>query len=154
MNHTRVATPLCAATFAAVFVAGCAAGANEVDGQPAAHTADAFEYTALPTTTTEPEPEPLAVDDFKATLRVTDKQCFGSAGCNVTVEPNLEYLGTLDVLENRSYSVTLEITGDESGPVITTIDGAGESLNVMPQLLSTRGPGVKPKATVTDVQEY
>ena len=153
MNSTRVATPLCAATFAAVFVAGCAAGANEVDGQPAAHTADAFEYTALPTTTTEPEPEPLAVDyqghtegHGQAVLRQRWLQR------HRRTQPRVP--GTLDVLENRSYSVTLEITGDESGPDITTIDGAGESLNVMPQLLLTPGPGVKPKATVTDVQEY
>jgi hypothetical protein len=85
---------------------------------------------------------------------VTDKQCFGDVGCNVTVEPSIEYVHALDTLETRSYSITLTISGDETGPVVTTLDGTGAEYDVMPVLLSTRGTGVVPKAKVTDVQEY
>ena len=94
---------------------------------------------------TTPEPEPLDLDDFIVTLKVTDKQCFGDIGCNVTVEPNLE---------NRTYSITLTISGDETGPVITTVDGTGTQYDLMPVMLSTRGSGVVPKAKITAVQEY
>jgi hypothetical protein len=85
---------------------------------------------------------------------VTDKQCFGDVGCNVTVEPNLEYVHTLDTLENRTFSITLTISGDETGPVITTIDGTGTQYDMTPVPLSTRGPGIVPKAKITAVREY
>ena len=38
--------------------------------------------------------------------------------------------------------------------MITTIDGTGDSYGLTPVLLSTTGPNVAPKATVTDVREY
>jgi hypothetical protein len=121
-------------------------------GQPMPASTTAW----TPSTAVEatPEPTPLDLDDFITTLKVTDKQCFGDVGCTVTVEPTLEYVHSLDTLENRSFSVTLTITGDESGPVITTIDGTGDSYNVTPVLMSTRGSSVVPKAKITDVQEY
>lgn len=154
MNRTRIAALLGAATvFAAVFAA-VAAGPSEITGEPAAHTADALEVAAPPTTTTTPEMLPLDLDDFTATLKVTDKQCFGSAGCSLTAEPLLECVHTANTLENRTFSVTLTITGDESGPIITTIDATGTEYSVMPVFLMTRGSGVAPTAKVTDVQEY
>jgi hypothetical protein len=157
VNRNHLAA-LCGAAALVVAVAVTAvgvAGSAEVAGHPVASAADPFEAaTGTATTTTTAEPDPLDLDDFVPTLRVTDKQCFGSAGCNVTVEADLEYVHDLATLEDRTYSITLSITGDESGPVITTIDGTGDSYDLMPVLLSTTGPNVTPKATVTDVREY
>lgn len=137
-----------------VFAAAITAGGDPVAGQPNAHTADALEVAAPPTTTTEPEPAPLAPGDFAVTLKVTDKQCFGDIGCNVTVEPQLEYVHAADTLENRTFSVTITIAGDETGPIITTIDATGTEYSMMPVALMTRSSGVTPTGKVTDVQEY
>jgi hypothetical protein len=122
MNRNHIAALAGAAAVIVAASVAVAGGPNEVAGRPTASTADPLGVAAnpAPTTTTTREPAPLDLDDFIATLKVTDKQCFG----------------------------------DESGPVITTIDGTGESYNLMPVLLSTRGPGVTPKVKVTDVQEY
>lgn len=155
MNRNHLAA-LCGAAAVVVAVAVTAvavAGSAEVAGHPVTSAAAPL-AVATSTTTTTAEPDPLDLDDFVPTLRVTDKQCFGSAGCNVTVEADLEYVHDLATLEDRTYSITLSITGDESGPVITTIDGTGDSYDLTPVLLSTTGPNVAPKATVTDVREY
>ena len=156
MNRNRIFALIGAVAVVAAFATvAIVARPNEIAGKPTAHAAAPVDVVA--TTPAEPttvEPDPLDLDDFIAKLKVTDKQCFGDVGCNVTVMPSLDYVHTIDTLENRSYSVTITISGDESGPVITTIDGTGESYNVMPVLLSTRGSGVTPKAKVTAVQEY
>ena len=160
MNRNHIVALAGAGVAAVGVVVAVAAGSNEIAGSPTASNADPLGVAANPapttttTTRTTTEPDPLDLDDFIATLKVTDKQCFGDVGCNVTVAPRLEYVHALDTLENRSYSVTMTISGDETGPVITTIDGTGESYNMTPVFLSTRGPGVKPKVEVTDVQEY
>jgi hypothetical protein len=157
MNRNHIAALMVAAAVVTATGVAITAGSDEIAGSPvAARSADPVDVAAdpVPTTTTTRAPDPLDLDDFLVTLRVTDKQCFGDVGCNVTVEPRLEYVHTIETLENRSYSVTLTISGDESGPVITTIDGTGESYDVMPVLLSTPRAGVAPKVKVTDVQEY
>jgi hypothetical protein len=145
---------------AGVFVVALVANSSKVTGSPrAAHAAaDGAVWTAgqtpPATEAPEPTPDPLDLNDFTVDLKVTDKQCFGSAGCNVTVEPNLTFVHAVDQLDGRSYSVTITITGDSSGPVITTISGTGQQYDIMPTLLSTNGPGVAPKGKVTAVEEY
>jgi hypothetical protein len=155
MNRNRIAALLGRAAVALMTFAAVAACSNEITGEATPQRGDPVAAAATSETPTTTEPTPLDLDDFIATLKVTEKQCFGyGVGCNVTVQPTLEFVHDLEMLENRSYSVTLTISGDESGPVITTVDGTGESYNVMPVFLMTSGSGVTPKAKVTDVQEY
>jgi hypothetical protein len=103
------------------------------------------------------EPEPTvnswpSAAELQVDLRVVDKQCFGDIGCHVTVEPELTYLGTLDTATFGTYSVTVAITGDESGEIITTLNVTGADYTVMPVFLSTVSSTVVPAATVTSVQ--
>ncbi|MFF8932328.1 hypothetical protein ACF1AO_34255 [Streptomyces longwoodensis] len=105
----------------------------------------------------EAAPEPsyaeLAPTDFTMTLRTTERHCFGSAGCNVTVEPRLTYLGLTDDIDpDAVYEITYQIKGDESGPVIETAELSDRtSLNFTPSLIQTVSAGTKVSAEITDV---
>lgn len=72
-----------------------------------------------------PEPsytEPDA-DSFTMKLRTTSRQCFGSAGCDLTVEPDVTHEGIADALDpDAVYEVTYVIRGDASGPAIETAE--------------------------------
>lgn len=87
------------------------------------------------------------------TLRTTERQCFGSAGCNVTVEPRLSYDGLSDGLDpDAVYEITYEISGDESGPVIETAELSEQtSLNYSQTMLSTASSGSKVSVKITDI---
>ncbi|MFF8189656.1 hypothetical protein ACF05L_01940 [Streptomyces bobili] len=105
----------------------------------------------------EPEPEPtyaaLTPADFAMTLRTTERQCFGSAGCNVTVEPTLSYVGEWNGVDpDAVYSITYEIRGDESGPVIETAELSDETtMNYTPTSISTASASNKVSVKITDV---
>ncbi|OSZ61308.1 hypothetical protein OQI_06275 [Streptomyces pharetrae CZA14] len=147
---------------AAVIVAVVATGivvvqSRDGDTKPAATTKSSAP-TDDPVTVAaeEPEPEPTypAVDEdsFEMTLRTTERQCFGSAGCSVTVEPNLTYLGFEDLDPDAVYEITYEIRGDESGPVIETAELSDQTtLNYTPTSLSTASSGTKITVEITDV---
>ncbi|WP_261989649.1 hypothetical protein [Streptomyces sp. uw30] len=105
----------------------------------------------------EPTPEPtyevVDADSFTIELRTTKRQCFGSAGCNVTVEPELTYLGDSTAIDpDAVYEITYEIRGDDSGPVIETAELSDQtSLNYTPTSISTASSGTKVSAKITDV---
>ncbi|MFI5475205.1 hypothetical protein ACIA6D_33990 [Streptomyces cacaoi] len=105
----------------------------------------------------EPEPEPtyaaLTPADFTMDLRTTKRQCFGSVGCNVTVEPTLSYVGAFNGIDpDAVYEITYEIRGDQSGPVIETAELSNEtSLNYSQSLISTASSSKKVSVKITDV---
>lgn len=105
-----------------------------------------------------PDPEPvfdeIDADSFTIDLRTTERQCFGSAGCNVTVEPDLTYLGDTEGIDpDAVYEITYEIRGDESGPVIETAELTDRtSLNYSESMISTASSGTKLSVEITDVQ--
>ncbi|MFE9776358.1 hypothetical protein ACFYOV_32820 [Streptomyces sp. NPDC005931] len=128
--------------------------------KPAATTAASSspEEDAAEPAVEEPEPEPtyaeLSADDFTIELRTTRRQCFGSAGCNVTVEPELSYTGLEDIDPDAVYEITYEISGDADGPVIETAELSDETtLNYSKSLISTASASTKLSAEVTDVVE-
>lgn len=96
-------------------------------------------------------PEP---DDFYLILKTTQRQCFGSAGCNVTVEPRLTYIGLDDLDPDATYSVTYKIHGDESGPIIETMELTdGGTLTYHPTQVSTATGSQDVTADITDVED-
>jgi hypothetical protein len=106
----------------------------------------------------EPDPSPtyevLDKDSFVMTLKTTKRQCFGSAGCNVTVEPELSYVGAGDIDPDATYDITYKIHGDESGPVIETAELSDESnLSYTPSLIQTASSSTKVTVDITDVTE-
>lgn len=105
----------------------------------------------------ESGPEPVYADvdadSFDIELRTTERQCFGSAGCNVTVEPKLTHVGLSEDLDPEAvYEITYEIRGDESGPVIETAELSDQtSLTYTPTSISTASSGTKVSVKITDV---
>ncbi|WP_426568120.1 hypothetical protein [Streptomyces canus] len=104
-------------------------------------------------TDAEPTYAALTPADFTMDLRTTERQCFGSAGCNITVEPTLSYVGDWNGVDpDAVYEITYEIRGDESGPVIETAELSDETtLNYTPTSISTASSKTKVTVTITDV---
>lgn len=86
------------------------------------------------------------------TLKTVSKQCFGSAGCNVEVKPELAVLDPSTVPDDASGTVTYEITGGDDGQVIDTIDLTGTQYTASPTVVSTSSSGVELKVKVTDIE--
>lgn len=85
--------------------------------------------------------------DFTVTVTVVEKQCFGSAGCNVTFRPELAYSGPpID----DSFIVNYELAGTQDpflGRLTITPDG---QYSYNEEHVQTR-PGAELSATVTQV---
>lgn len=110
--------------------------------------------------TREPEkPSPIydSLDEnsFSLDLRTTERQCFGTAGCLVTVEPNLTYLGdSEDIDPDAVYEITYEIHGDESGPVMDTMELSNQTdLSYSESRISTGSSSTKVTIEITAVTD-
>ncbi|MET9080783.1 hypothetical protein ABZX77_02620 [Streptomyces sp. NPDC004237] len=116
-------------------------------------TGGATEAAATETPTPAPSYDEVTADSFTIELRTTKRQCFGTAGCNVTVEPTLTYLGDSESIDpDAVYEITYEIHGDESGPVIETAELSDRtSLNYTPSMISTASAGTNVSVEITDV---
>jgi hypothetical protein len=122
----------------------------------AASSRPADSATAADTETAEDTPDYAdpGVSDFTLSIKTKRKQCFGSAGCNVDIEPDLTYSGDLPLDPDKTYDITYQITGDEDGPVIDTITLTnGTDMQYYPSSLSTTRSGVKITGKVTAVEE-
>ncbi|WOX08040.1 hypothetical protein [Streptomyces sp. N50] len=146
-----------AAVIAAVVATGVVVVQSRTDeGRPAA-TAKANAHDEDAVTAEKPDPEPtyseVDADSFTIGLRTTARQCFGAAGCNVTVEPDLTYLGDSEEIDpDAVYEITYEIHGDESGPVIETAElSDGTSLNYTPSVISTASADTEVSVEIADV---
>ncbi|MGW2687356.1 hypothetical protein ACWC6I_29875 [Streptomyces sp. NPDC001414] len=92
---------------------------------------------------------------FAIDLKTTSRQCFGSAGCNVTVEPELTYLGDSDGIDpDAVFDITYEIHGDESGSVIETAELSDRtSLKYSESMISTASASTEVSVEITDVTQ-
>lgn len=95
----------------------------------------------------------IAPGDFTITLKTVHKACFGSAGCNVEVQPNIAYAHSLSELDAYgSCDITYTISGGESGDQVETATGTGTGhYSAQNSLLQTSSSGVVPKATITSI---
>lgn len=101
----------------------------------------------------EPEPHPDTfvpnADNFILDIRTTEKQCFGTAGCNVQFRVELGYDGpSLDPAV--TYEVTYAVTGGD-GELISTLTVNGDQYSASDQFVSTSSEDAELKALVTDV---
>lgn len=93
----------------------------------------------------------IAPRNIKLGLNTRSQQCFGSAGCNVTVQVNPDYVGNQDV-STGSWEITYEIRGGEDGPIIETMTLTDGTFSFPEeQSLSTTSAGVKLRAVATSV---
>ncbi|MEV0805036.1 hypothetical protein [Micromonospora sp. NPDC050200] len=118
-------------------------------------TSAATTAAAAPATTEPPVPtyETPTKNDFKLKVKTLSKQCFGSAGCNITYRINVTYTGTgLD--PSKTYEVTYQVKGAED-PIINTFEATGDSASVQQEeMASIKRSGDKLTAVVTDVTEF
>ncbi|MFF7276180.1 hypothetical protein [Streptomyces griseorubiginosus] len=140
-----------------IVVVGATTGSTPNDDKPSTTAAPSSAGEELAAPFAEPDPEPtyaqVDADSFSIDLRTTERQCFGSAGCNVTVEPDLTYLGSSGDLDpDAVYEITYEIHGDESGPVIQTAELTNQtSLSYRPSLISTASASTELSVEITDI---
>ncbi|MBU1801363.1 MAG: hypothetical protein KKA97_03790 [Actinobacteria bacterium] len=93
----------------------------------------------------------IAPRNIKIGLKTREKSCFGSAGCNVTVQADPDYVGNQDASAG-SWEITYEIRGGEDGPIIETmtlIDGTFTFSEE--QYVSTSSSSTELEAVATDV---
>lgn len=100
----------------------------------------------------EPGPEiPPRLDQFQLSLRVTSKKCFGSAGCNVKVKVQAGWAMTLDPA--TTWELTYEVTGDEDGPIIDTMEITGDQYTVNEEHISTPSRSTKLRIKATSIDQ-
>jgi hypothetical protein len=134
-------------------------GSAALSASPTASATTAAPTTAAAAPTTTP-PAPLPVyatptkNDFKLKVKILRKQCFGSAGCNVTYRIDVTYTGDGDLDPSKTYEVTYQVKGAED-PIINTFEVTGDSASVQQEeMASTQRSGDKLTAVVTDVSEF
>jgi len=145
-----------AAVIAAIVTTGVVVVQTRDDGsKPAAAASATTSHPVAKAAAPDPTPtyDEVTTDSFEIKLKTTKRQCFGSAGCNVTVEPSLTYLAdSADIDPDAVYEITYEIHGDESGPVIETAELSDQtSLNYTPSMIQTVSSGTKVSVEITDV---
>lgn len=146
-----------AAVIAAVVATGVVVMQSRDDSTPAAVTKSSAPTKPAADAAAEPDPTPtyadIDADSFTMDLKTKSKHCLGSAGCNVTVEPDLTLLvDSSEIDPSATYEITYEIHGDESGPVIETAELSDQtSLNYTPSLIQTSSASKKVTVEITDV---
>jgi hypothetical protein len=112
-----------------------------------ATTTTEMEVTTTASTYDTPEPR-----DFKLTVKTLSKQCFGSAGCNLTYRIDAGWDGSYDPA--KTYEAVYEVQGDESGPQTNNFTITGDHYQVaQEETASTHSSGVELTARVTSVDE-
>jgi hypothetical protein len=90
--------------------------------------------------------------DFKVTVKILEKKCFGSAGCNITYRIDPQYVGEL-LDPAATWLVTYEVHGVEDGPQINTFEVTGSEASFeAEEIAQTASSKAKLTVKVTDVQ--
>lgn len=138
-----------------VLIAVAVSGGSSTGGKQATISTPAATAATSPAPTPVTAPPAVAPkpSDFTLTVKTLSKQCFGSAGCNVTFRIEVGYDGpTLD--PSTTWEVTYEVRGPEDGTQINTLTVQGDQSSVdQEEMASTKSSAVKLKAIVTDVSE-
>jgi len=102
--------------------AGTASSSKSKPGAATSDDASSNEDTSVQEPTEDPQPTPVVVKprDFKLGVKIRQKECFGSAGCNVVYQINPKYVGS-DDLSVGTWDITYRVTGPEDGPSVNTM---------------------------------
>lgn len=110
--------------------------------------------TPTETETEDPEPAEPTKDDFELTLKITEKQCFGSAGCNVGTKVSVSYVGIEDLEDLPSnIDITFDIKGGED-PYTATIEMEDGKYSPDTALIQTKSSKSKLTVKITAVESY
>jgi hypothetical protein len=137
---------------------GVATAASEPGDAP---TFTASEPGDAPTWAEEAPQPPTATytprkADWRLEIKIKDQQCYDyDDSCDMTAKISADFEGHLSELPAEgTIEISYKLTGDTSGPILgtLTIDVVNETSSVDEHWLSTSSRGVKPKATVTDIE--
>jgi hypothetical protein len=117
-----------------------------VSEQASASELDTFPLSATPSSTAPPAPT-----DFTVSLTITAKDCFGSAGCNVTYRPDLTWNGIDPMDTTQNYEIVYEVLGGQDGSQVESITTDGEKFSITEQVVQTASSATKLTAKVTQV---
>lgn len=152
----RVAAGVALAVVAALIIGGLVIGRDDDDGGGSVLADRSTSTTVRRTTTTKDffvEPTP---SDFSLEVTLTDKQCFGSAGCSLHYRVDLTYtgLGGLAALQGHGpWTIIYSVEGDEDGSQVGSLELSGDGqYQDRERSMSTANDGVVPTATVTEVR--
>lgn len=107
--------------------------------------------TTQPTTPAAPAYSTPKPKDIKLTVVVRSKQCFGSAGCNITYRADAGWSLMFD--PSITYDVTYSVRGGEDGPVVNTMTITGDNYQrAEEEMVSTSSKNVKLTAVTTRVE--
>lgn len=114
-------------------------------------TTSALDETDAKTPGLPPRRKPLAAD-FKLGIKILEKQCFGSAGCNITFRVSVVHEAPpLD--PDLDYELTYRIDGAED-PYVNTLSIRGNQSSAdEEESVSTRSRSVTLKAVVTSLEQ-
>lgn len=126
--------------------------ANETSGDNGSSDAEPETTTTETPTTTVPESYVPAPGDFRLTVIETKKSCFGAAGCNVTYEVDLTYIGPRPLDPSDRWQVIYEIRGAED-PKVGSIEVQGDQYSKESETVSTASGGARLTATPTAVRQ-
>lgn len=113
------------------------------------------EVTPLQSASPEPSPSPSPTraprpSEFELKVKVTDKQCFGTAGCLIRYDVGVTYAA--GPMPEGSWRVTYKVTGDANGDQVHSFRVAGsDARGELAGSMRTKGDDVVPAAEVTDV---
>jgi hypothetical protein len=121
------------AVLLAAFVIACGASGSDEPAPGNKQKPVSAATTAEEPPVAEPPPpvKPLA-SDFMLKVITLSKQCFGSAGCNVTYRIEVGY-GGLPLAEDEEYTVTYAVTGPEGGPQVNNFKLRGDQVEYQPE---------------------
>jgi len=125
-------------------------GKDEPAASVPAAAAPTTEVAAAPVTTTA-EPVAPAPEDFTATPKIVEKECFGSAGCNVTLRVDLEMKTIPDPAQ--SWLLVYEIRGVEDGPEVGNLTLTGDNIQGTEENVSISSSKAKITIKVTSVEK-
>lgn len=90
--------------------------------------------------------------DWRVGIKILKKECFGSAGCNITFRINPSYVGDQPLPDSGTIEVTYRVSGDEDGPQINTFTVEDRQASYdAEEDLSTPSSATKVRARVTEV---
>lgn len=134
---------------AAVTALACS-GTPSPDGKPL--TAD--KTTASSTAGKPPSAYAVPVAaDFALTVKVLEKECFGSAGCNIKYRMVIKQVGTKTFDPAKTYEITYSLKGTED-PVIGTLTVTGDQYDADEyNRTGTKTSKAVITAVITDISE-
>jgi hypothetical protein len=129
-------------------------GSDKPSAQPTQGTEPGQPLETLPDPTTA-APAPAAtpsVSDIHLTPKITQKECFGSAGCLLTLKVKFAYDGPA-LSSDDTWLVTYDVNGVEDGPLVGSFEVTGDQYTVNEENVSTKSTKSKVTIKATSVEK-